>query len=221
MDTTITDCKLSSKLTGVPELVLARLQGLLEDYLTNSDDPEVNPPKAKQRSVKPKLKIVRNDKGDIIRVVRKEKNVTASHYAMIDSILERSRVLLKFYFPTPAVDWAQLDNSFRVALTLKFIMQPLSKNVNGPAKSYVVSYPAVLEVCISKQVLGTGNRRGSRLRTRYILAVSHGHVQVHPSPLLRRPLRLQKGFHDTPETVIQHDSNERQRYFRRDTKYSN
>ncbi|GIC90100.1 uncharacterized protein Aud_006532 [Aspergillus udagawae] len=133
----MSEIEIKIKLTGMPELVLARLQGLLEDYLTNSDDPEVNPPKAKQRSVKLKLKIVRNDNGEITRVIRKEKNVTASHNAMIDSIWERTRVLLKFYFPTPDLDWTQLDDSFRVTLTLKVIMQPLPKNVNGPAKSYV------------------------------------------------------------------------------------
>ncbi|GIJ85279.1 hypothetical protein Asppvi_004135 [Aspergillus pseudoviridinutans] len=131
------EVEIKIKLTGVPELVLSRLQSLLEDYLTNSDDPEVNPTVATQRSVKLKLKITRNDKGDITRVIRKEKNVTASHIAMINSIWERSRVLLKFYFPTPDVDWTQLDDNFRVTLTLKVIMQPLLKNANGPAKTYV------------------------------------------------------------------------------------
>jgi hypothetical protein len=193
------------------------LRTLLSIYLTNSGDPDINPPNAGQHSVDLELEIAGNDR---LRVIKKEKKVMGFNEAMayINSACERSQALLAFYLPTLG-EVPHDENP--ITLTLNVIMQPLLMNTNAAAKTYVVSYPAVLEVCISKQVLGTGNRRGSRLRTRYILAVSHGHVQVHPSPLLRRPLRLQKGFHDTPETVIQHDSNERQRYFRRDTKYSN
>lgn len=47
----ITDFQFSSKLTGLPELVLGGLQELRKEYITDSDGPEVNASEPGQRSV--------------------------------------------------------------------------------------------------------------------------------------------------------------------------
>ncbi|GFF35015.1 hypothetical protein IFM46972_04416 [Aspergillus udagawae] len=150
---TITDCKFSSKLIGVPESVLARLQGLLEDY-TNSDDPEVNPPEPGRRSVKLKLEIARNTSQKTVRVLKREKKQVIGLHgvtAYINSACERSQELLSSYFPFDKDDF---EYERQVTLTLKVIMKPLLMNRNAATKIYVVSYPAVLGDVSLNQDLG-------------------------------------------------------------------
>ncbi|EDP51130.1 conserved hypothetical protein [Aspergillus fumigatus A1163] len=144
------------EVTGLPEFVVPRLRDLLRDYLTNSGDSDINPSEPGSRSLKVKLKIAGDRSQNTIRVIEKEKKLIRSHRVTdyINSVCERFQELLALYFPYDEDDF---DYERRATLTLKVIMKPLHGNTNGLAKSYVVSFPAVLEECTSKQVSGTGN----------------------------------------------------------------
>jgi hypothetical protein len=135
----------------MPDAIIGRLWAVLDDYLPYSGDSDIIPPNfgQQERSVKLKLKIARNDAGDTVRVIKKEKTVVGSHDAMINAICKQSHAVLGFYFPDG-------NAGDPITLTLKVIMQPGHMNIDTPAKSYVVSRPAVLGVCISKQLLEQG-----------------------------------------------------------------
>ncbi|KAF7179205.1 hypothetical protein CNMCM7691_008136 [Aspergillus felis] len=129
----ITDCKFSSKLSGLPKLVVGRLQDLLKDHLTDSGDSDINPPEPGQRSVKLKLEIARDTAQKTVRVLKKEKKVIGLR-DVVAYISERSQELLLSYFPfdedVPKYEWL-------VTLTLKVIMKPLHMNTNAATKIYV------------------------------------------------------------------------------------
>jgi hypothetical protein len=125
-------------------LVAGRLQDL-KDYLTSSDDADVNSSSAGQRSVKLKLEMTRDTSQKTIRVLKKEKKVIGLHEAMayINSACERSEELLASYFPSNEDD---PNYEREVTLTLRVIIKPLLVNKNALAKTYMVSYPAVSRV---------------------------------------------------------------------------
>jgi hypothetical protein len=194
-------------------LVLGRLQELLKDYLTDSEGPEANPSEPGQRSVKLKLEMTRDNSQKTVRVLRKEKKkMIRLHRVMayINSACERSQALLVSYFPFDKDD-SRYER--QVILTLKLIIKPLPANTDAATKIYVVSYPAVLGVRISKPGPGTGYRRGFLvLKAWCILDTSPGHMRVHMTLLCHALFDYKKGFME---------SKEGKRYFRRDTKYSN
>ncbi|GIK00735.1 hypothetical protein Aspvir_004764 [Aspergillus viridinutans] len=130
------EIKLKIEITGLPESVVPRLRDLLKDYLTNSNDSDINPPEPGRRSVKLKLKIAGDGSQKTIRVTKKEKKVIRLHEEMayINSACERSQALLASYFPFDEDDF---DYERRVTLTLKVITKPLLMNTNAAAKAYV------------------------------------------------------------------------------------
>ncbi|GAQ08879.1 hypothetical protein ALT_6200 [Aspergillus lentulus] len=110
----ITDFQFSSKLTGLPELVLGGLQELRKEYITDSDGPEKT-----------------------VRVLKKEKKkMIRSHKVMayINSACERSQSLLASYFP---FDMDDSRYERQVTLTLKVTIKPLLANTDAATKIYV------------------------------------------------------------------------------------